>query len=605
LQRLLPELLEICIKGQCTDSGGGGTKFALAKALDERHISAQNYLVTTCALHNLQTCLRNAVVNVLGEGGMNDKGEPLMNVMQMLHGAYNLQNWQEDEELKQLWAYLSEAADEKFKKLEEPIMTRWWLVGACACSFKECIITWRKICKAIRNSAPSGSASSKISSCTLNLIDSPVIINDLHLICLFHREFLFTHFKFLQLADARASKTPSFQARLLLVRYFLMVSDLKEIKEEWRRKNECNDYKTSLEQLSEIEQTSQQKKFTHFFRYVSESLTIHFRQWTSHLLFLGLFSNQSTATAIARLMSGLGIRNVENTEIYDEDQKRIIKLREFSLFLNRECNYETLTQHRNLPVVQENSRAIALIANGGDIWSDDACDILTSFRNIYLYQYSSLPTNTQFTERGVKESGVVSLGRRSETNRSILSISRGKLIPEALKKGREEIDGKQLQGKKRIKVLMRELLVHQSLIQNRRERNHDDFETEQKSIKKAITNKNCQFKARRIQCKVEKVIEKAHTNAAPNVYERRTGQTLTPLMDGKIQYHKMKKAHNLEAVRNELRERGCAFDQLSNWTALLKILKTHEHNPKFFTPRTDYDAFKWNSTHFGDEGEVI
>ena len=66
-------------------------------------------------MHNLKTCLRNRVINVLDEGETNDKGEPLVNVMQMLHGAYNLQNCQEDEELKQLWAYLSEAADEKFK----------------------------------------------------------------------------------------------------------------------------------------------------------------------------------------------------------------------------------------------------------------------------------------------------------------------------------------------------------------------------------------------------------------------------------------------------------------------------------------------------------
>ena len=100
LRRLLPAHPEICVKGQCTDSGGGGTKFALARALEERNIAAQNYLVTTCALHNLQTCLRNAVVNVLGEGETNDKGEPLMHIMQMLHGAYKLQNWQEDEELK-------------------------------------------------------------------------------------------------------------------------------------------------------------------------------------------------------------------------------------------------------------------------------------------------------------------------------------------------------------------------------------------------------------------------------------------------------------------------------------------------------------------------
>ena len=40
LRRLLPANLEISIKGQCTDSGGGGTKFALSKALEERHMDA-------------------------------------------------------------------------------------------------------------------------------------------------------------------------------------------------------------------------------------------------------------------------------------------------------------------------------------------------------------------------------------------------------------------------------------------------------------------------------------------------------------------------------------------------------------------------------------
>ena len=46
---------------------------------------------------------------------MNEKNEPVLNVMQMLHGAYNLQNWQEDEELKQLWSYLQDdIGEEKF-----------------------------------------------------------------------------------------------------------------------------------------------------------------------------------------------------------------------------------------------------------------------------------------------------------------------------------------------------------------------------------------------------------------------------------------------------------------------------------------------------------
>ena len=95
--------------------------------------------------------LQNAVVNVLGEGGMDVNQNPVMNVMQLLHGAYNIQNWNEIEELKQLWAYLQgdEVALEKFKRLEEPVMTRWWLVGACACSFAASVQTWKKICLAI------------------------------------------------------------------------------------------------------------------------------------------------------------------------------------------------------------------------------------------------------------------------------------------------------------------------------------------------------------------------------------------------------------------------------------------------------------------------
>ena len=240
-----------------------------------------------------------------------------------------------------------------------------------------------------------------------------------------------------------------------------------------------------------------------------------------------------------------------------------------------------LMQQRNLPVIRENTAAIALIAKGGDIWDDGACEILLSFRNTYLHKYSALPTNTQFTERGVKESGVVSLGRRGETNRSIFSISRGKLVPDALKKGREETTAKQLQGKMRTKVLMRELFVHHTLIGNKRKLNHDDFKTEKLTIQKAITNKDSQFKSHRIQCKVEKVIEKANANPAPNIYERRTGQTLTPLMNGKIQIHKMKKQHNMEAVRKELRLRECTFLQTDTWTVLLNKLKTHEQTISF------------------------
>ena len=45
----------------------------------------------------------------------------------------------------------------------------------------------------------------------------------------------------------------------------------------------------------------------------------------------------------------------------------------------------------------------------------------------------------QFVERGVKESGYISLGRYAEEKRTILAIARGKVLPDSLSNGRLEI----------------------------------------------------------------------------------------------------------------------------------------------------------------------
>ena len=50
--------------------------------------------------------------------------------MQMLHGAYNIQNYHEIEEMKDLWTFVegSEYDDMKLRKLEEP---KYMVVGRC------------------------------------------------------------------------------------------------------------------------------------------------------------------------------------------------------------------------------------------------------------------------------------------------------------------------------------------------------------------------------------------------------------------------------------------------------------------------------------------
>ena len=126
-----------------------------------------------------------------------------------------------------------------------------------------------------------------------------------------------------------------------------------------------------------------------------------------------------------------------------------------------------------------------------------------------------------------------------------------------------------------------------------------------KQIRLSLTEPCKQFKKRRIDQKVQKVIATFDQVREHNVYERRQGQTLTPLLMGKIQFGKLKKAHNLNAIRKECLARGLQFDNSTNWKSLISMIKNHEKDNKYFKPLTNYNSFKWNASHFNKNGEVI
>ena len=65
---------------------------------------AEDFLVASCSLHNVQTTLRNAIKDVLGEGGRKGStNKYLENAMQLLHGTYNLGNYIPHEFLRSCW----------------------------------------------------------------------------------------------------------------------------------------------------------------------------------------------------------------------------------------------------------------------------------------------------------------------------------------------------------------------------------------------------------------------------------------------------------------------------------------------------------------------
>ena len=75
----------------------------------------------------------------------------------------------------------------------------------------------------------------------------------------------------------------------------------------------------------------------------------------------------------------------------------------------------------------------------------------------------------------------------------------------------------------------------------------------------------------------------------------------------KIQYHKLKKYHNTNQIKSELRTRELEqyFDETTGWLKLIKILKDNEGDKKYSHSLNTYNSFKWSSSHFDDDGTII
>ena len=76
--------------------------------------------------------------------------------------------------------------------------------------------------------------------------------------------------------------------------------------------------------------------------------------------------------------------NTINGVYHCEFNKRDINLRKFDEWIQSKVSYDTLMYTRSLPIIVRNHVAVRLIANGHDIWADDASHVLTDFRNQFL-----------------------------------------------------------------------------------------------------------------------------------------------------------------------------------------------------------------------------
>ena len=99
-----------------------------------------NYRVGSFCLHDIQKTLHQGIKTVFGEGGnlklkKGEKDTKKKNAMQLLHGLWNLSNYLDEDFFKEAWKLACDnlGMNVKYVKLSQPVLTRWWLVGQCAC----------------------------------------------------------------------------------------------------------------------------------------------------------------------------------------------------------------------------------------------------------------------------------------------------------------------------------------------------------------------------------------------------------------------------------------------------------------------------------------
>ena len=132
-----------------------------------------------------------------------------------------------------------------------------------------------------------------------------VVRADVTLIKCLHTYWIFPHFTYLQGGDQLTGDVPGYQARLLLVRYFLMHNDLKRLEDGgWKQNQNFEGLVDTIGHLDTNEKDKMQNKMKHIVNVMLKSLTKHFDPWANQLLFLSIFSERETATIVASLIVG-------------------------------------------------------------------------------------------------------------------------------------------------------------------------------------------------------------------------------------------------------------------------------------------------------------
>ena len=242
----------------------------------------------------------------------------------------------------------------------------------------------------------------------------------------------------------------------------------------------------------------------------------HFKKWVdSPLLFYALFSESPTACVLAHFLLGINYNGPKSFQ--SQERGATVNLAAFSAFIKENCSTVNLKKVLDLPHVKNCRAELLMIKQNIDMWDTKQDNLpLGRFRNKFLRKSGGLGSNAQCTERGVKEAGYVSLGRRGESSRSILALARGETVEEVgialRKRKREEKEKKtgescseesiQVQNKSRAMQVIIETDKQQIKLNKIRVRDGKEKYKEARSqVRNSLKCKDAQFKTAWIETK--------------------------------------------------------------------------------------------------------
>ena len=150
----------------------------------------------------------------------------------------------------------------------------------------------------------------------------------------------------------------------------------------------------------------------------------------------------------------LSHHNYSDPETFTRSEhKTTIHLNNFSNFLKEMCSNKNKQNVLENTHIAKSRTELILIANGVDIWdSSQDNHPLGLSREQFKRCAGGQGSNAQMNNRGVKESGYATLGRRDECSKSNLARARGTTIEEVGIRFREmkrkEKEKKQVRNKK-------------------------------------------------------------------------------------------------------------------------------------------------------------